>query len=74
MSHRPWSSAKKFMRPVVRRLPPEPIKKWQIVKGDLVEVIDGKDVGKQGIIRGVIRAQNKVIVEGVNMVCSYAAY
>lgn len=46
----------------------ELIKNWHIVRGDFVEVINGPHKGKQGEIVGVIRDQNKVIVENINMV------
>ena len=36
--------------------------------GDKVVVIAGKDKGKEGLIKKVLRAENKVVVEGVNMV------
>ena len=36
--------------------------------GDTVEVIAGKDKGKQGEVLQVLAKQDKVIVEGVNMV------
>ena len=36
--------------------------------GDKVVVITGKDKGKEGTITKTLRAENKVIVEGVNMV------
>lgn len=38
----------------------------KIKKGDLVEVIAGKDKGKQGKILEVIVADSRVLVEGVN--------
>ncbi len=37
-------------------------------KGDLVEVIAGKDKGKQGKIRELFVKENRVVVEGVNRV------
>ncbi len=40
----------------------------RIKKGDLVEVISGKDKGKRGKVLRVIPRENKVIVENVNMV------
>ena len=40
----------------------------RIKKGDLVEVISGKDKGKRGKVLRVIPKEGKVIVEGVNMV------
>mmetsp|Transcript_167893 Transcript_167893/g.408054 ORF Transcript_167893/g.408054 Transcript_167893/m.408054 type:complete len:175 (-) Transcript_167893:10-534(-) len=48
--------------------PPAPLPKWRIVRGDLVEVVSGRDRGKQGVVQRVLRKQNRVVVEGVNMV------
>ena len=36
--------------------------------GDKVIVITGSNKGKEGIIKKVLRAENKVIIEGVNIV------
>jgi len=36
--------------------------------GDKVVVISGRDKGKEGKISHVLRAENKVVVEGVNIV------
>ena len=36
--------------------------------GDKVVVITGKDKGKEGTITKTLRAENKVIVEGINVV------
>jgi large subunit ribosomal protein L24 len=36
--------------------------------GDKVVVIAGKDKGKQGKITKVLRTENRVVVEGINMV------
>ena len=36
--------------------------------GDKVVVISGKDKGKEGKITSVLRKENKVVVEGVNVV------
>jgi large subunit ribosomal protein L24 len=36
-------------------------------KGDNVVVLKGKDRGKEGVIMRVLPAENKVIVEGVNV-------
>jgi large subunit ribosomal protein L24 len=36
--------------------------------GDLVEVIAGKDAGKRGKILAVVRAKNRVIVQGIGFV------
>ena len=37
-------------------------------KGDKVVVISGKDKGKEGTITHVLRNENRVVVEGINMV------
>ncbi|KAF5292330.1 hypothetical protein FQA39_LY03364 [Lamprigera yunnana] len=44
----------------------EPIKKWSFFKGDRVEILMGKDKGKQGIIKYVVQERNWVLVEGLN--------
>ncbi|XP_019868916.1 probable 39S ribosomal protein L24, mitochondrial [Aethina tumida] len=44
----------------------EPVKEWSFFRGDRVEVLVGKDKGKQGIIKQVIQERNWVIVEGLN--------
>ncbi|MCA9583993.1 MAG: 50S ribosomal protein L24 [Myxococcales bacterium] len=36
--------------------------------GDLVVVISGKDKGKQGKIKRIFREDDKVLVEGINLV------
>ena len=36
--------------------------------GDKVVVISGKDKGKEGKITNILRAENRVVVEGVNVV------
>ena len=42
--------------------------KYKLRKEDLVQVITGKDKGKQGKILRIDREKGKVIVAGVNMV------
>lgn len=39
---------------------------WLYFRGDRVEVLVGKDKGKQGIVTQVIQERNWVIVEGLN--------
>ncbi|WP_461201272.1 50S ribosomal protein L24 [Anoxybacillus sp. TBDG-1] len=39
-----------------------------VKKGDKVQVISGKDKGKQGIILAAFPKKNRVLVEGVNIV------
>lgn len=39
---------------------------WSFFRGDRVEVLVGRDKGKQGIVNQVIQERNWVIVEGLN--------
>ena len=39
----------------------------KIKKGDNVRVITGKDKGKKGKVVSALISQNKVIIEGINM-------
>lgn len=50
----------------------DPIKNWRIVRGDLVQVISGPEKGKRGRVLEVVRAANRVVVEGVGIVKKYA--
>jgi large subunit ribosomal protein L24 len=42
--------------------------KFKIKKGDKVVVITGRDKGKSGEVLRVLRDDNRVVVQGVNMV------
>jgi large subunit ribosomal protein L24 len=42
--------------------------KFKIKKGDKVVVITGRDKGKSGEVMRVLRAESRVVVQGVNMV------
>ncbi|KAM7462826.1 hypothetical protein LguiA_030947 [Lonicera macranthoides] len=44
------------------------IQNWKILRGDNVIITRGKDRGETGLIKRVIRSQNRVIVEGKNLV------
>ena len=39
-----------------------------VKKGDTVVVLSGKDKGKQGTVLGTVPSEDKVVVEGINMV------
>jgi large subunit ribosomal protein L24 len=47
--------------------------KFKIKKGDKVVVITGRDKGKQGEVLRVLRAEERVLVQGVNMVKRHTA-
>lgn len=42
-------------------------KKWDIVRGDVVKVISGKDKTKVGKVTKVHRRANKITIKGVNI-------
>ena len=44
----------------------------KIKKGDMVKVIAGKDKDKEGKVISVNKKDNKVLVEGINMVTKHA--
>ena len=45
-----------------------PLKDWHFYRGDRVEIMIGKDAGKQGIVNSVIKQRNWVFVTGLNCV------
>ena len=47
------------------------MKKFNIKKGDTVDVNAGNDKGKTGKVLEVLREKDRVIVEGVNMVSKH---
>ena len=40
----------------------------KIIKGDKVRIISGKDLNKTGVVLNVLPKENRVIVEGINIV------
>ena len=44
------------------------VKKFKIKKGDRVIVVSGRDRGKQGEVLRVERKEDRLIVQGVNMI------
>jgi len=66
-SNRPWTDEWKRQNDTERwPVLLEPIKEWCFFKGDRVEVLIGKDRGKQGIVSQVIQERNWVYVAGLN--------
>ncbi|KAL7632274.1 UNVERIFIED_CONTAM: hypothetical protein RMT77_017379 [Armadillidium vulgare] len=49
----------------------EPIVGWPFFKGDRVEILEGKDKGKQGLINYMVEERNWVVVEGLNLKYRY---
>ena len=61
---------KKLMKPKQKFKPNQQhgnFKRWNLVTGDMIEVIQGPQVGQRGKIMAVLREKNRVIIEGVNM-------
>ncbi|XP_076609912.1 large ribosomal subunit protein uL24m [Chaetodon auriga] len=70
-TNRPWTVAAKRMNPpgTKRRkvfVEPMAARDWSVFKGDMVEILKGKDKGKQGKVIQVFRHRNWVILEGLN--------
>ncbi len=61
-----------FVRRALLRRPdykdPAPIPRWNIVQGDTVYIRSGRDAGKTGRVLRVMRKENRVVVEGCNLV------
>ena len=45
----------------------EPIRKWHFFVGDVVQILTGKDQGKQSIVNYVVRERNWVCAKGLNL-------
>ncbi|XP_039976885.1 probable 39S ribosomal protein L24, mitochondrial [Xiphias gladius] len=70
-TNRPWTASAKRLNPPGkkrRKVFVEPIapEDWSVLRGDMVEILSGKDKGKQGKVIQVFRHRNWVILEGLN--------
>lgn len=67
-TNRPWTDEYKRQTQVgrSRSVFVEPIKNWSVFRGDRVEVLVGRDRGKQGFVSQVIQERNWVMVAGLN--------
>lgn len=66
-AERPWAIEADEERPETDYAPyVEPLRHWFFFKGDRVQVLVGKDAGKQGLIEAVIPERNWVVVGGLN--------
>eukprot|EP00656_Telonema_subtile_P056076 TRINITY_DN8876_c0_g1_i2.p1 TRINITY_DN8876_c0_g1~~TRINITY_DN8876_c0_g1_i2.p1 ORF type:complete len:176 (-),score=24.72 TRINITY_DN8876_c0_g1_i2:135-662(-) len=50
----------------LKKNPPPAIKTWRIVRGDQVEVTEGKFKGRQGTVIKSLRKTNQLVIDGVN--------
>lgn len=67
--HRPWTDEFKMNNPLGKKPKKayvQPLKQWNIFKGDRVEILVGHDKGRQGIVNSIIKERNWVFVEGLN--------
>lgn len=68
-SNRPWTAQFKMQNmpgQLRKKVFVEPIRDWTIFRGDRVEILVGKDKGKQGIVMSIVEERNWVYVEGIN--------
>jgi len=70
-TERPWTEGfqnynDRWVNPPEKHTLVQPIRHWMIFKGDRVEVLTGRDRGKQGLVSQVIQERNWVIVAGLN--------
>ena len=45
--------------------------KTKLKRGDMVSIIAGKDLGKEGRVLSIDRAKNRVVVEGINIMTKH---
>ena len=45
--------------------------KTKLKRGDMVAIIAGKDLGKEGRVLSIDRKKNKIIVEGINIMTKH---
>lgn len=70
--NRPGSVADKAKNPPWtrrRKVFVEPLREedWKVFQGDMVQILAGKDAGKQGLVAQVIKQRNWVVLEGLNV-------
>lgn len=68
--YRPWTQAFKSLNEPNNHHPRiwvEPIERFYMFIGDRVEILRGKDKGKQGVVKYVVQERNWVFVEGLNV-------
>lgn len=68
-TNRPWSGQfrqQNMQASYRKKVFVEPLKDWSFFKGDRVEILVGRDKGKQGIVSYVVAERNWVFVDGLN--------
>lgn len=56
-----------LQKPSLARKPAPIVQRWNIVRGDIVEVTQGPQQGQRGKVKAVLRDTSRVIIEGVNL-------
>lgn len=59
---------KTLFKPIQKRKPESDTNRWNIVRGDSVQVTQGPQTGQSGKVLAVLRDTNRLIIENVNMV------
>lgn len=73
--NRPWTTnfqnnnAPRHKQQVKKKQILVPPEKWDVYVGDRVQLLAGRDKGKQGLIKMIVKERNWVFVEGLN--CKY---
>lgn len=68
--HRPWSREFKDLNAPNVKQPKifvQPFRRFPVLRGDRVEILAGRDRGKQGIVEYIVEERNWVFVEGLNL-------
>ena len=58
---------KKLLKGQSKYKPPVDIRRWNIVKGDFVQVIQGPQAGEKGKVLQILRPKARVLIENVNL-------
>ena len=58
---------KKLLKGGSKYKPTVEVKRWNIVSGDMVQVIQGPQTGQRGVVLHVLREKNRVIIDNVNL-------
>ena len=65
----PWGQQlmKKIVKPIQKYKPKSVIGRWNIVRGDQVQVVNGPQTDQKGTVIKVLRDKQRLIVDGVNI-------
>ena len=66
--HKVKNWAARILTKQARKVQNHLIERWRIYRGDQVRVVAGKDKGQVGTVSKVYRKENRLLVEGLNLV------